>query len=135
MTESVEQEIPVFETDHRYAPIAGWLIVPALFSLFTFLGAIIMILFVNPTKLAGFDLAIYSMDVFFFIYLLVTYFCWFKRKKILSYLMIGYFSITATWFIVTYASGYGINMINLAMAVVWIFYFFRSERVKQTFVK
>ena len=135
MTESVEQESPVFETDHRYAPIAGWLIVPALFSLFTFLGAIIMILFVNPTKLAGFDLAIYSMDVFFFIYLLVTYFCWFKRKKILSYLMIGYFSITATWFIVTYASGYGISMINLAMAVVWIFYFFRSERVKQTFVK
>jgi len=135
MTESVEQEIPVFETDHRYAPIAGWLIVPALFSLFTFLGAMIMILFVNPTKLAGFDLAIYSMDVFFFIYLLVTYFCWFKRKKILSYLMIGYFSITVMWFVMTYASGYGISMINLAMAVVWIFYFLRSERVKQTFVK
>ena len=77
------KEKPVFETDIRYAPVAGWLVFPAIFSLFTFLGAIIMIAFVNPTILTGFDLAIYSMDVFFFVYLAITYFFWFKRKSFL----------------------------------------------------
>ncbi len=100
----------------------------------TFLGAIIMIIFVNPTKLVGFDLAIYSMDAFFFVYLLITYIYWFKRKKVLPYLMVGYFGVTAIWFVVTYALGFGISMINFIMVIVWIFYFFRSERVKQTFI-
>lgn len=134
MSESIKKEVPVFDTDNRYAPVAGWLIIPALFSFMTFLGAIIMIIFVNPTKLVGFDLAIYSMDALFFVYLLITYIYWFKRKKILPYLMVGYFGITAIWFVVTYALGFGISMINFIMVIVWIFYFFRSERVKQTFI-
>jgi|SRR5690625_966511 len=134
MSESIKKKVPVFDTDNRYAPIAGWLIIPAIFSFLTFLGAIIMIIFVNPTKLVGFDLAIYCMDAFFFVYLLITYIFWFKRKKALSYLMIGYFGITAIWFVVTYMLGFGISMINFIMVIVWIFYFFRSERVKQTFI-
>ena len=134
MSESIKKKVPVFDTDNRYAPIAGWLIIPAIFSFLTFLGAIIMIIFVNPTKLVGFDLAIYFMDAFFFVYLLITYIFWFKRKKALSYLMIGYFGITAIWFVVTYMLGFGISMINFIMVIVWIFYFFRSERVKQTFI-
>jgi len=127
--------VPTFETDHSYAIVAGWLIIPALNTLFTFLGAAIMVFVINPTTLSGINLAIYSVDAFSFFFLLIAYYFWFRRKKILPYLMMIYFSVMAIWFITFYVLGYGINFLNIALSIVWVVYFYRSERVKQTFIK
>lgn len=127
--------VPVFDTEHGYAIIAGWLIVPALNSLFSFLGAVIMVFVINPLTLSGIDLAIYSVDAFTFIYIPITYFFWFKRKKVLPYLMMGYFSVMSLWFIIVALLGYGYSFMNIALSIIWIIYFYRSERVKQTFIR
>lgn len=135
MSESVRNTVPNFETSNWYAPFTGWLLVPTIMSLFTFLGSIIMIVFVNPKTLQDFELAIYAMDAFNFVYLLITYFFWIRRKKLLPKLMIGFFGIMSLWFITMYAFDKPISYINLVMAVGWIVYFVRSERVKQTFIR
>lgn len=129
------KDVPIFETEHSYAIVAGWLIIPALNSLFSFLGAAIMVFVINPTTLSGIDLAIYSVDAFSFFFLLIAYYFWFKRKKVLPYLMMIYFSVMALWFITFYALGYGLHFMNIALSIVWAVYFYRSERVKQTFIK
>jgi len=134
MTESVRDNEPEFDTSQWYAPFYGWLIFPALFSFFIFLGALIMVIFVRPSDLEGFELAIYSMDVFNLIFLSIAYFFWFRRKKLFPYLMVIFFGIMSIWFIIMYIYNMPFNYLNLIMSVVWIFYFLRSKRVKQTFV-
>src|SRR5690625_1344687 len=86
-----------FDTSHRFAFIGGWLVVPFIATLLTFIGSIIMVTFVNPDELEGFDLFIYYTDLFFIPFLLITYYTWVQRKKALPYLMILYFIFNASW--------------------------------------
>lgn len=123
-----------FDTSPWYAPFYGWLIIPTMMSLLTFIGAMIMVVFVRPSDLAGFDRAIYFMDVFNLIYLFITYLFWIFRKKVLPVLMIVFFIIMSIWHIVMYSFDVPINYINFVISIIWIFYFARSERVKQTFL-
>lgn len=126
---------PVFDTDHKFAFISGWLAVPAIASFLTFVGSIIMVTFQKPSELAGFDLFIYWTDFAFIPFLLLTYYMWIRRKKILPFLMILYFIFNAAWNISYLAAGYGIDLLNLGMSFIWIIYFIRSRRVKLTFTK
>jgi len=135
MRGSVRDNKPKFDTSLWYAPFNGWLIVPALMTLLLFIGAIIMVIFVRPSELNGFDLAIYWMDVFNLVYLFITYLCWIARKKILPILMIIFFAILSIWIIVMYKHNDAANYFNLVASIIWILYFIRSERVKQTFVR
>lgn len=135
MAETTDKKEQVFETDHWYAIFSGWLIIPAIVSLFAFLGALIMVLFVNPTKLTGFDLFIYMMDLIFLPLLFITFITWFKRKKIFPKLIIIFFTLTALFNVTYFAFGHGIDFINLTMSIVWIIYFIRSKRVTQTFTE
>jgi|SRR5690625_1573087 len=124
-----------FDTSQWYAIFSGWLIVPILVSFMGFLGALIMLIFVNPKDISGIDLAIYYGDISILPVLLAAFIFMFMRKRYFPYLMIAYFLITGTLSIVYYMNGLDLNVINVFMAVVWIGYFIRSERVKVTFTK
>src|SRR5699024_12054289 len=124
MTESVRDNEPEFDTSQWYALFYGCLIFPSFFSFFIFVGALIMVIFVRPSDLEGFELAFYSMDVFNLIFLSIAYFFWFRRKKLFPYLMVVFFGMMSIWFIFMYIYGMPFNYLHLIMSVVWFFYFF-----------
>src|SRR5699024_2503092 len=135
MRGSVRDNKPKFDTSLWYAPFNGWLIVPALMTLLLFIGAIIMVVFVRPSELNGFDRAIYWMDVFNLVYLFITYLFWIARKKVLPILMIIFFIFMCILIIVMYTYNEVANYFNLVASIIWILYFIGSDRVKQTFVR
>src|SRR5699024_315651 len=135
MRGSVRDNKPKFDTSLWYAPFNGWLIVPALMTLLLFIGAIIMVVFVRPSDLNGFDRAIFWMDVINLVYLFITYLFLIARKKVLPILMIIFFIVMSIWIIVMYTYNEAANYFNLVASIIWILYFIRSERVKQTFVR
>lgn len=135
MSESVRSTTPTFDTSPWYAPFYGWLFFPALMTFLTFIGSILMIIFQKPSELAGIELAIYSIDAINLIYLAITYVVWLMRRKILPILMMAYFALMSIWYIIMFMYDVPISYLTLIMMVGWIFYFARSERVKQTFVR
>ncbi|MEI3605063.1 DUF2569 domain-containing protein [Pseudogracilibacillus sp. SE30717A] len=134
MEERTDTNTKKFETDHWYAIFSGLLIIPAIVTLFGLLGALIMVIYVNPTQLSGFDLVIYFADVIYLPLLIILYFTWFKRKKIMPKLIIVYFALTIVMNLLYSIFGFGIDVLNLAMSTIWIVYFIRSKRVKETFI-
>jgi len=124
-----------FDTENPYAAVSGWLALAAAYSLFILLSALIMIIFVNPAQLSGFDIVIYLLDVIFLPILLVTAYFWWNRKRILPHLMIVFFIMIGLKEVVYLIGDASTNYFNIAASIVWIIYFFRSERVKQTFIK
>lgn len=133
MTETTE--INEFETHHWYAIFSGWLIIPAIVTLFALTGAIIMVIFVNPAELEGFDLIIYWVDACTLPLLLAIFYTWFTRKRFFPILIIIFFAINALFGITFFIAGHGIDFVSLAMSIVWIVYFIRSKRVKATFIQ
>lgn len=124
-----------FDTSKWYSIFSGFLILPAIFTVLTFLGAIIMVMYRSPSQLSGFDLVIYYFDAFTIPYLIITYILWFKRKKIFPYFMIVYFGLTALLQLSYFIAGHPLDTLNLVMSIVWVIYFIRSQRVKATFTK
>lgn len=133
MSKNTTNNEPVLETNHPYAIISGWLIIPAIATVLTFIGSIIMVTFRKPSQLEGFDLFIYYTDLLFVPFLIVVFYTWIKRKKILPILMIVFFLLNAAWNLVYLANGYNIDLLNLGMSIIWIIYFIKSKRVKATF--
>src|SRR5699024_1816343 len=99
MRGSVRDNKPKFDTSLWYAAFNGWLIVLSLITLLLFIGAIIMVVFVQPSELNVFDLAFYWMDVFNLVYLFITYLFWIAQKKILPVLIIVFFVVMSIWII------------------------------------
>lgn len=122
-----------FNINHKYSMFAGWLIIPAISTLLTLAGSLIMAIFVNPMKLHGFDLFIYFTDVSFIPILLIIYYTWIRRKKILPYLMVFYFMLHIIWNVTFFIYGYRIDLFITGMSIIWIIYFLKSKRVKTTF--
>lgn len=135
MVETKHSDEMTFDTSKWYAIFSGWLILPAIFTLLIFIGAIIMVTFRSPSQLSGFDLVIYYADLITIPYLIITYIFWFLRKKAFPYIMIGFFILLAGMNIAYFISGYQLDPVNLLMSIVWIIYFIRSKRVKATFTK
>lgn len=135
MNETAQKQELTFDTSKWYAIFSGFLIFPAIFLLLTLLGAIIMFFFSNPSELSGFDLFIYYTDVVTIPYIIIIYILWFMRKQILPIFIIIYFLFTAAVNVIYFVNGYQLDPVNLAMSIVWIVYFFKSNRVKATFVK
>lgn len=131
---SEKKEPLIFDTSSPWAPLQGFLIIPFLAIILTFIGSIIMVTFQNPSELSGFDLFIYWTDAFYIPLLLIIFFTWYKRKKILPFLMMFYFIISAAWNFSFLINGFDLDVFNLAMSIIWFIYFIRSKRVKQTFV-
>lgn len=123
-----------FNLDHKFGMFMGWLIIPAISMLLTLAGSLIMLIFVNPTELHGFELFIYFTDVLFIPFILVIYYMWFKRKVWLPYFMTLYFLMHIIWNISYYLNGYPIDLFMIAMSLFWSVYFIKSKRVKATFI-
>ena len=122
-----------FNQNVWYAPFAGWLAFPLIFTFISLIGALIMYIFVDPSELSGFDLNVYYADIVTIPYLLITYIFWIRRKRFLRILMIFYFVFIGAVNISYYVNGFQFDPFNLVMSIVWIFYFIRSKRVKATF--
>lgn len=134
MNEKMVKNQPGFETESRYAIIAGWLIIPAIMILFNLTTVMYVVLTFNPADLASYDLFIYITDfVLAFFYLFIIY-TWIKRKRILSKLMIASYTIDILLYLPVIISGAGIDWIYILFNAVLIGYFIRSKRVKATFV-
>jgi len=123
------------KTNHWYGPFVGWLIIPIIVAFLDLLGAIIMVIFLNPSEINGTDLLIYYADVVVLPILIVTFIMMFLRKRFFTYLIIVYFAISAIFTIIFYRYGMKLDVFQLVMSIVWIIYFIRSERVKATFTK
>src|SRR5699024_8197980 len=124
-----------FDTESPYAAVSGWLALAAAHSLFILLSALIMIIFVNPAQLSGFDIIIYLLDIIFLPILLITAYFWWNRKRIFPYLMIVFFLMIGIKAVVYVIGDASPNYFDIAASIACIIYFFRSERFKRTFIK
>jgi len=61
-----------FNTDLKYAIVAGWLIIPAINVLFSFLGFGVIVFFVNPLQLEGVELATYIFSLISLLFLVTS---------------------------------------------------------------
>lgn len=121
-------------TDNWYDVFTGWLILPAVYTLMTFIGALIMIIFVRPSEISGFDLAFYYVDLISIPLLLLCYYLWLRRKRLLRFFITIFFLMHIVLHVSFWMQGYGVDFVKIVMNIVWIGYFIRSKRVKELFV-
>lgn len=135
LARSHESEEQSFNTDHPFSFISGFLILPALMAILTFVMSIFVAISSTPSQLDGINLVSYYTHVFFVPYLIITMFLWIKKKRILPILMAIFFIIQALMSVAYMIYGVENEFMNVAVNTVWFIYFIRSNRVKQTFVK
>src|SRR5699024_7685185 len=130
-----------FDTDFTYVIIAGWLIIPAIEIVFSFIGIISSLIVNNPFAYDGSDPWIYIFSyvvswlyIPLFIYIIVV---WFKRKKLLPKLMILYYLISVLLAVtfMFYFRHVGAEWFSILFNLIWIGYFTKSKRVKETFTR
>jgi len=122
-----------FDTDFTYAIIAGWLIIPAVEIVFSFIGIISSLIVSNPFAFDGSDPWIYIFSYIIswlyiplFIYIIVV---WFKRKKLLPKLMIIYYlsSVLLAVIFMFYFRHIGTEWFPILFNLIWIGYFSKSK--------
>ncbi|KZE37998.1 hypothetical protein AV656_03440 [Bhargavaea cecembensis] len=123
-----------FHTDSRYAIVAGWLILPALYLLFNLFTVSSVILSFNPLDMRGQDLIVYIIYLLLTVYYFYIAYNWIKRKKRLPLLIIIAYIINILINISAWLAGMG-GLLGIGISVLWIVYFVRSRRVKATFIR
>lgn len=130
-----EQKNQAFNTEFKYATVAGWLIIPTIHVLFTMLGSILIIFLGQPQNLEGAGLVTYIFSLVTVLYLGFTAYAWIKRKRVLPLLMIIFYSLQTLESFTFVIAGYGEEYFYLLVNVIFIVYFIRSKRVKATFIQ
>lgn len=133
MDKSRQQGYVTFNTEPWYAIFSGFLILPFISTILSFLGAIIMVTNVNPRTLDGFDAAFYWLDAVSLPLLVIIYLLWWMRKRYFPYVIMVFFAIHATIYIVLLITDELNDFFSIVMNIVWMIYFLRSKRVKATF--
>lgn len=123
-----------FNTNHPFAIISGFLILPAVSALLMFVFSIFFVTNGNPTQLEGLNLIAYILHVIFIPYLFISFYCWYKRKRIVRILMTVFFAIQALLSVAYMIYGVENEFMNVAVNTVWAIYFLKSVRVKVTFI-
>lgn len=122
-----------FSTDSGYAIVAGWLVLPAIGIILSFINTLAIILTVN---LANYPF-LYIVNVIYLILYLIIIYAWLKRKRILPKLMMGLYGISIIFSILFIIGAGPVNnneWMSIIASAIWIGYFLKSQRVKQTFV-
>src|SRR5699024_9039033 len=121
------------QTDFSYAIVAGWLILPAIGLVFSFLESL---LFLISADFAAAPF-VYVINILFVLLQAVIIWAWIKRKKVLPALMIIIYALSILGELLfsggCAASGFELFFFVL-LDLIWIGYFIRSKRVKATFV-
>lgn len=120
-------------TDSRYAIVAGWLILPTLYLLFSLFTVASVILSFNPSGMNGQALAVYIIFIFLAFYYFYIVYNWIKRKKRLPLLMIIAYVTDILLTISAWLAGVS-GLLGIGISVLWIVYFVSSRRVKATFI-
>lgn len=124
-----------FDRTGWYAVIQGWLIVPFAIALFDLVGAIIMVLFANPSQFSGNDILFYYGDFIRLPIVTIAMVLLFTRHRLYPITMMIYFFINIILVVVFYIYDLSLDTLRLIMSAGLIVYFIRSKRVKSTFVK
>lgn len=122
-----------FDTSSKYAIFHGFLIVPFLIAVMQFLGAIIMVLFVNPTDLEGFEKVIYYADLIRIPILMLTFWAMVRRSHWYRWLMVIFFWANAFYLASFHYSDLPTDIFQIVMCIVFVVYFLLSKRVQATF--
>ncbi|MFC7365078.1 MULTISPECIES: DUF2569 family protein [Bhargavaea] len=125
---------PEFKTDFRYAVVAGWLILPALYLLFSLFMVSSVVLSFNPLEMSGQDLWVYIIYLSLTFYYLFVILSWVQRKKRLPLLMIIAYLVEILLTLYAWFVGAG-GLLGIGILMVWILYFASSRRVKATFIR
>lgn len=125
-----EQE---FDTTHKYAIFHGFLIIPFLVAAIQFLGAIVMVLAVNPTSIEGFDQVIYYTDLVRIPILIIAFILMLKRNLWYRFIMIIYFWGNAFYLAAYYFNDLPTDLFQIVMCIAFVLYFLLSRRVRATF--
>ncbi|MDY0393378.1 DUF2569 family protein [Virgibacillus halophilus] len=133
-----DTEKQVFNTDSRLAILTGWLILPAIQVFFTFTGALGAVMRYNPTELGPSNLFAYVVYVIYILLTIAICFVWGRRKRQLPHFMLAYYGIDIISRLV-YIAFYGTAILNseilfILVSLLWTIYFYRSKRVKATFI-
>jgi len=137
LTNTEEGQQNGFNTDFRYAIVAGWLILPAIGTIFGFFDQLTVFFISLPFQgraIAWVGLLISSIFILFYLYI---FYSWVKRKKRLPILLIILYTISLIETLIIFFALGPIEMsfsFAIIMNIVWIVYFIRSKRVKATFV-
>lgn len=127
------QQEPQFNTDFKYAIVAGWLIIPAIHVLFAVFGSILILVIANPVELEGVGLATYIFSLVLLLFSGYTIYAWVKRKRILPMLMIIFYIAQVGESSIL--SDIGEQPFFIVVCIIFIGYFIRSKRVKATFTE
>lgn len=122
-----------FNTNHPFAFISGFLILPAISAVLMFLFSIYLVINSNFSQLEGLNLIAYVLHIIFIPYLFVGLYYWFKRKRFVPILMAIFFGTQALMSVGYMIYGIENEFMNVAVNLIWVIYFFKSQRVKETF--
>lgn len=122
-----------FSNNLKYDIISGWLIIPAIHTVISLLGSLLIILIANPSTLDQSGTITYIGSAVMVIYLGFTMYAWVKKKKYLPILMMLFYAAQAVQNFMFYLEGFPAELFYMLVSVVLIVYFIRSKRVKATF--
>lgn len=134
MSNNKENKIEVVN-DSKYNFISGWLVIPAIHVIITLIGSLVIVLIANPSELDQTGTITYIYSAISVIYLAITAYAWFKRKRFLPILMMVFYAFQAILSLFSFLDGYTLELFYMLINVVLIIYFIRSKRVKKAFVK